>query len=336
MLDEARSASQIVDSQGKQCHSLLPPLAEHLRQLAPNVALTVARGSSDHAAAYLSYLLMSRLGVPTLSLPMSLVTLNRAPLRVDRQLVLTLSQSGRSPDVVETTRALTASGAYSIAMVNVEGSPLAAAASVVLPLGAGPELSVAATKSFIASLSMSARLIAHWQRDPALLGALDSLPADLTAAAALDWSNALQALVGVKHMLVIGRGRTLSIALEAALKFKETCNLQAEAFSAAEVKHGPMALISPDYPVLVFAPRGPEQTGLLQTARDLRARGARVLLAAPDDVVDRDVPLAVASHVDLDPVLAIQSFYVMVAQLSTARGLDPDKPPHLNKVTTTL
>nr|WP_206370521.1 SIS domain-containing protein [Solimonas marina] len=335
MLEEALSAGDAVAAQAAPSAATLAALGARLRTLAPKVALTVARGSSDHAANYLGYLLMSRLGVPVASLPMSLVTLGQTPLQVRDQLVLALSQSGRSPDLVETTRALTAAGALSVAMVNAEGSPLAEAATVSLPLGAGPELSVAATKSYIATLAMGARLVAHWQQDAALLDALASLPAALHAASQLDWTPAVTALRDASRMMVIGRGRTLSIALEAALKFKETCALQAEAFSGAEVRHGPMALVDDRYPMLVFAPRGPEQAGLLEVAREMRGRGARVLLAAPDDVVDRDLPLTSSAHVDLDPLLAIQSFYVMAAQLSQARGLDADAPRHLNKVTST-
>ena len=111
--------------------------------------------------------------------------------------------------------------------------------------------------------------------------------------------------------------------------------IQAEAFSSAEVRHGPMALIDAQYPLLVFAPRGVEQAGLLQLAADMRQRGAHVLLAAPADIAGRDLTLSCAEHPALDPLLAIQSFYVMAAALAEARGLDPDQPRHLSKVTCT-
>ena len=125
------------------------------------------------------------------------------------------------------------------------------------------------------------------------------------------------------------------MALESALKFKETSALQAEAFSGAEIRHGPMALIEDGYPLLIFATRGPTRAGLLQLAQDMRGRGAKVLLAAPADVPDRDLTLPVAANPDLDPILAIQSFYVMAARLAQARGMDPDAPRHLSKVTRT-
>jgi glucosamine--fructose-6-phosphate aminotransferase (isomerizing) len=143
-------------------------------------------------------------------------------------------------------------------------------------------------------------------------------------------------MLHAERIMVIGRGTGLAIAQEAALKFKETCGIQAEAFSAAEVKHGPMALVDEGYPMLIFAPRGPAQAGLLALADEMRGRGARVVLAAPNDVANRELTLTTAATPDLDPIVAIQSFYLMVETLARARGNDPDKPRHLNKVTATL
>jgi glucosamine--fructose-6-phosphate aminotransferase (isomerizing) len=123
--------------------------------------------------------------------------------------------------------------------------------------------------------------------------------------------------------------------MEAALKFKETCGIKAEAFSGAEIQHGPMALIDEGYPLLLFAPRGPAQAGLLELAAAMRARGARVLLAGPPGTPDAVLPLVESSVPELDAVCAIQSFYPMVEALARARGNDPDSPPHLRKVTRT-
>ena len=251
------------------------------------------------------------------------------------QAVFAFSQSGQSPDIIDSLSLLRERGAVSVALVNAENTPLEAASAYTLPLCAGPELSVAATKSFIATLSASARLVAHWANDKALLEAGHLLPAGLRDACTQDWSKAIETLRDAQQLLVIGRGAGFAIAQEAALKFKETSTLQAEAFSSAEVRHGPMALIEENYPLLIFAPRGVEQAGLLTLARDMRQRGARVLLAAPDDVAERDLTLSQAAHPDLDPILAIQSFYVMAAGLARARGLDPDQPRFLSKVTRT-
>jgi glucosamine--fructose-6-phosphate aminotransferase (isomerizing) len=333
MLNEALESADVVAAQLADT-SRVEALAAKLSEQPRHVALTVARGSSDHAASYFASLTMSRIGVPVASLPMSVATLQQAPLRVSGQLAVAFSQSGKSPDLVGTMQALRDAGAFTVAAVNVEGSPLESACEYFLPLLAGPELSVAATKSYIAMLSLSAIVIAHVQRDVELLKALESLPDRLRAAGRLDWTRAVKALANVDRMIVIGRGLGLAIAQEAALKLKETSGIQAEAFSSAEVRHGPMEIIDRDYPLLVFAPRGPEQAGLIQLAADMRARGARVLLAAPDDA-DAELPLVPTDHPALDPIAAILSFYVMAAGLAAARGRDPDAPRHLNKVTET-
>jgi glucosamine--fructose-6-phosphate aminotransferase (isomerizing) len=263
------------------------------------------------------------------------VTLLQAPLKVSGQVAFGFSQSGQSPDLVNSLRLLRKRGALSISMVNAEDSPLEAACEFHVPLCAGPEHSVAATKSFIATLSASAQLIGHWNQDLLLLQACQALPAGLREAATQDWRAAVEALRASQRLIVIGRGAGFAIAQEAALKLKETSAIQAEAFSSAEVRHGPMALIDQGYPLLVFAPRGAEQAGLLSLAADMRQRGARVLLAAPDDISERDLTLTRAEHPSLDPILAIQSFYVMAAGLAEARGMDPDQPRHLSKVTRT-
>ncbi|HVV69709.1 MAG TPA: SIS domain-containing protein [Gammaproteobacteria bacterium] len=335
MLNEALSAAEVVKSQLLSANDSLETLSQMLEVNDPSVALTVARGSSDHAANYFSYLLMSRTGIPVVSLPLSLKTLHHTAMRVRHQLVIAFSQSGRSPDLVETMRSLSTDGALTVAMVNDMNSPLAEVCRHSVPLMAWPEKSVAATKSYIATLAVIARLIANWQKDEELRKAINDLPEQLTRAAAIDWSKAIATISQAERMMVVGRGLGFAIALEAALKLKETSAIQAEAFSSAEIQHGPMALIDQTYPLLIFAPRGPEQAGLLKLADEMRNRGARVLLAAPSDVAERDLTLAVASHPVLDPILAIQTFYVMVAGLAEVRGYNPDAPRHLNKVTLT-
>lgn len=334
MLDEAHAAADAVAAQCADS-TRVQALATVLADKPCHLALTVARGSSDHAASYFASLAMSRAGLPVASLPMSIATLQAAPLRVAGELAIAFSQSGVSPDLVETMSALRGAGALTVSCVNAPESNLADACEWQLRLMAGPERSVAATKSYIAMLSLSAQLVGFWQRDAELIEALHALPVALQAAAALDWSAAIEALVDVERMFVIGRGLGLAIAQEAALKLKETSGIQAEAFSSAEVRHGPMELIDHDYPLLVFAPRGPEQAGLVRLAADMRARGARVLLAAPQGIADATLPLASTSHLALDPVAAIQSFYVMAAGLAAARGRDPDQPRYLHKITET-
>ena len=335
MLDEAREGPAVVARQLREDQDRYRALGERLRAQPPASLLTIARGSSDHAAHYAAYLVMARLGRLVTSMPMSLITLYQSKIAGTGLASFAFSQSGQSPDVVGPTRYFRDGGAVTCAFVNDAASPLARAAEWLFPLHAGAETSVAATKSFIAQLVAGARLAAAWQDDAALQQGLRQLPAVLDQALQCDWSPAVEALRQADRLFVVGRGLSLPVAMEAALKFKETCGIQAEAFSAAEIQHGPMALIEEGYPLLVFAPRGPAQAGLLEVARAMRSRGACVLLAAPPGTPEASLPLVETPLPDLDPVAAIQSFYPMVEALARARGNDPDSPPHLKKVTKT-
>jgi glucosamine--fructose-6-phosphate aminotransferase (isomerizing) len=266
---------------------------------------------------------------------MSLITLYQSKIHTNGLLASAFSQSGQSPDLVAPMSFFKTGGAATAAFVNDPNSPLARAAEWVFPLHAGEEKSVAATKSFIAQLVAGARVVASWQGDALLEAAIQNLPNVLARAAKLDWSAGVEMLRDAERMYVIGRGTGYAVALEAALKFKEICIIQAEAFSGAEVKHGPMALIDRGYPLLVFAPRGPAQAGLVAFADEMRQRGARVLLAAPETVPGAQLPIADTGTEDLDPISVIQSFYPMVEALARARGFDPDRPKFLAKVTKT-
>jgi len=278
MYKEACSSAEFVARQLAQDKERYVDLGRHLRANPPSSVLTVARGSSDHAANYAAYLIMSRLGRIVASLPMSLVTLNKSPLQAKDALAIAISQSGQSPDVIEPIRYFREGGASTVALVNDASSPLAQTAEWTMPLHAGPELSVAATKSFITSLVAGARVAGNWQNDAEFLAAIEELPASLEAATKVDWSNAIEVLAPASRIMVVGRGISFPVALESALKFKETSVIQAEAFSGAEIKHGPMALIDDGYPLLMFATRGPAQAGLIALAEEMRGRGANVLL----------------------------------------------------------
>lgn len=335
MRAEALESAATVANMLQRDQDTLARLVSDLRRLPPKHIVTIARGSSDHAATYFAYLCMLRLGRYVTSLPPSLVTLYDAPLQRAGALALAFSQSGQSPDLVRAAGLFSGVGARSVAVVNHADSPLAQRAQTVLPLHAGIEHSVAATKSFVAQLVAGARLVALWQGDAALQEALQGLPAALGEASQLEWGGALQTLVHADRLMVVSRGPGIAVALEAALKFKETCGVQAETFSSAELRHGPMALIDAGYPLLILAPRGPAQAEMVNLAQEMRGRGAHVLLAACGEVSKADLPCASAGHPDLDPVCIIQSFYLMVEALARARGRNPDQPVHLSKVTLT-
>ena len=335
MLAECREAPDAVAAQLAHNDTEYSAFGKLLRNQPPAALLTVARGSSDHAAHFLAYLVMARMGRLVTSLPMSLITLYQSQIQCNGLVSLAFSQSGQSPDLVAPTRFFREGGAVTAAFVNKPDSPLAEAAQWVFPLHAGSETSVAATKSFITQLVAGARVVAAWQGDLSLQASLSALPDALSRAAHMDWSGAIDVLKDIDRLFVIGRGTGMPVALEAALKFKETCGIQAEAFSSAEVKHGPMALIEEDYPLLVLAPRGPAQAGLLALAEEMRQRGARVLLAAPCGTPGANLPVAETASIELDPISLIQSFYPMVEALARTRGRNPDEPRFLAKVTRT-
>jgi glutamine---fructose-6-phosphate transaminase (isomerizing) len=338
MLREALEAPTHVATQIELNAEKFQAFVEHLDQNDPTAILTIARGSSDHAAHFAAYLLMATTGRLVTSLPMSLITLHHTALRCQGLMSIAFSQSGQSPDLIVPTRYFREHGATTLAFVNDSASPLSEAAEWSIPLRAGTEQSVAATKSFIAQLVAGAQLAAYWSKDVALSESLRTLPLCLTRAASLDWSHAVKPLETVNRLFVVSRGSGLAVAMEAALKFKETCGIQAEAFSGAEIRHGPMALVEEGYPILIFAPRGPSQAGLLTLAADMRERGASVLLATSeaDSIAGVNLlPVANAADDRLDPISIIQSFYPMVEALARARGRDPDAPRHLTKVTKT-
>jgi glucosamine--fructose-6-phosphate aminotransferase (isomerizing) len=335
MYSEAHEAAAVVARQFDANESVVAALAERLRSTPPRMIITCARGSSDHAATYAKYVFETQLGVVTASASPSVTSIYRAPQQLQGALYIVISQSGRSPDLIRNAEAAKSAGAHVVAMVNVEDSPLAAAADTVIPLHAGPERSVAATKSYIAALAAILHLAARWSGDVGLDQAMARLPDQLRAGWDADWSELTDGLVDVRNLFVVGRGFGFAIAQEAALKFKETCGLHAEAFSAAEVKHGPMALVGPDFPVLFFAQDDDTLESTLQVAAEFRARGARVWVAAPGASGEGLLPL-VASAPITAPLLTIQSFYRATNALALRRGYDPDVPPHLNKVTETV
>jgi len=332
---EALEASVVIDQQFRLNKKMLKEIALELVQLNPYSLVSIARGSSDHAAQYLNYLTMAKLGLLPTSLSMSILTLYQKELNVSKSIGVAISQSGQSPDVVNPLKYFTDKSLASIAIVNDTDSPLAKNCRWAIPLHAGPEKSVAATKSFIASLGASAQLISTWSQDNNLLQALDYLSDDLKISQQYDWSNVIPHFVNAKRIMVVGRGFGLSLALEVALKFKETCGIQAEAFSAAEIKHGPQALIEEGYPLFILATRGPALVSMLELAHDMKNRGAKVILAAPDFVKEKDLTIHSTHAEELDIISAAQSFYLMIEALSLAKGLNPDEPKHLSKVTKT-
>jgi glutamine---fructose-6-phosphate transaminase (isomerizing) len=335
MYREAAQAPQAVRTQLHINAQLMERLGDVLRELKPHALVTCARGSSDHAATFARYLIETRARVLTSSAAPSVSSVYAARPELRGTVLLAISQSGASPDLLASVENAKRAGARVVALVNVPESPLARAADYSVPLCAGVEASVAATKSYTASLTAIVHLVACWTGDRELLDALRRVPDQLERAWQLDWSAAVSVLQSATNLYVIGRGLGLGIAQEAALKLKETCGLHGEAFSAAEVRHGPLALVRAGFPVLLFAQSDETHAGSEALAAQLAEHGARVLLAGAQCSAATLLPTE-SAHPALEPILRIQSFYRMANSLSLARGLDPDRPPHLSKVTETV
>ncbi len=336
MYAEAQQTADVVAGQFAANADIIDALVARLRKDPPAFIVTCARGSSDHAATYGKYLFETTLGLITASASPSVGSVYAVQPHMQGALFVAISQSGKSPDLVRNAEIAKSAGALVVALVNVEDSPLAKIADTVIPLRAGPENSVAATKSYLCSLAALLQLTARWSGDAALLKATDELPAALRAAWAQDWSTLVEGLKDAHNLFVVGRGLGLGAAQEAALKFKETCGLHAEAFSSAEVKHGPMAIVGPGFPVLAFAQDDDTGAGTVAVVEEFHKRGAPVWLARPGEHRDDALPMPASPHPACTPLLAVQSFYKAVNALAVARGHNPDVPPHLNKVTETV
>ena len=335
MYCEAEQAPEVVRQQLAANSERLERLGERLRQLNPPAVVTCARGSSDHAATFAKYLIETRLSILTSSAAPSVTSVYEAVPNLAGTVFLAISQSGASPDLLSTVRAAKKAGALVVALVNAESSPLAQAADFTVPLCAGIERSVAATKSYIASLSAIIQLVGSWKGDGKLLQSLAAAPALMEQAWQLDWNAAVARLRFAADLYVIGRGLGLGVAQEAALKFKETCGLHAEAISSAEVRHGPMAIVRAGFPVLIFSQNDETRDGVESLATELAARRADVIVAGAKAPRAVALPTLSADPV-LEPMLIVQSFYRMVNALALARGRNPDQPPYLNKVTETV
>jgi glutamine---fructose-6-phosphate transaminase (isomerizing) len=335
MFQEAASASDAVRAQLQHDAAAIAAIGAQVRRLAPRTVITCARGSSDHAATFAKYLIETRAGVLTASAAPSVSSVYGVSQDLRGCLFIALSQSGRSPDLLASVAAAKAAGATILALCNSPDAPLVAAADLVIELRAGVETSVAATKSYLATLSGLLRMVAAWTQHAALISALETLPAMMDLSWALDWSAALPLLESADHLYVVGRGLGLGAAQEVALKCKETCGLHAEAFSSAELRHGPYALSGPGFPALLFAQHDGTRAGVETLGGELAGRGVPVLMAGAKASGATLLP-TIEALPEIGPLLLVQSAYRLIAALSVRRGFDPDHPAHLRKVTETM
>ena len=299
------------------------------------MAISFARGSSDHAATLAHHLLKARYGIWSFSCPPSQLKTGFERLDFENTLAFAISQSGQSTDLLDCLKLSRRKGAFTVAILNATDAPMHQAAEWVWPMGAGVEQSVAATKSFICSLASVLDFVGTWQNDHTVKASLRTLPTHLERALETQWDDLIKPLVQTESLLLVSRGPMMTALEEAALKLKETCQIHATAYSAAEFQHGPLALVSKNTNVWVIAPPGPDTTGLIDLASRLRQSGAAVTLFTANTAANAGTSFHGTGDAYLDVISWITTFYVYVDQLAVTRGLNPDVPPQLQKVTIT-
>ncbi|KXG85093.1 SIS domain-containing protein [Agrobacterium bohemicum] len=316
-------------------HDALQAAGKALRERDPAFLITIARGSSDHAAHFLKYAIEQQAGRAVASIGPSLASIYGKSLKLDQAAAISISQSGKSPDIVALAQAAASSGALTISLTNTQPSPLSGASAHAVDINAGPELAVAATKSFFNSVLAGLAILSEWTEDEELKRSIQHLPKKLAQAVALDWHELADELGDAESLFMLGRGPSLAIASEAALKFKETSEMHAEAYSSAEVLHGPVALVDRRFPIVTFAARDAALASVLSTADGLAKKGALAFITADGAAHARRLPFVETGHPFTDSLALIVPFYGFVEAWSRARGFNPDAPAALKKVTET-
>jgi glucosamine--fructose-6-phosphate aminotransferase (isomerizing) len=313
--------------------SAVADVAKRLDMGSVPLAVLCGRGSSGHVGVFLRYLIETRLHLPVSASAPSVITAFRKPLTLRNALFIVISQSGQSPDLVAATRSARESGAHTVAIVNTVLSPVADVAEFVIPIEAGPELSVAASKTVIGSMAAGAALIAELTGDAALGSALDRLPERLSRALALDWSVIAKDLAGATAVFVASRGLGLGSAREIALKLAEILRLPALGFSAAELQHGPRAALSSKTPLLMMRLRDETAVTIDRLTSELhKSRIAVHLCGGPRGTL----PWLADDDPASDAIAMLIPAYRMIEQTARAWGFDPDRPPQLSKITETF
>jgi glutamine---fructose-6-phosphate transaminase (isomerizing) len=308
-------------------------IVARVEQTRPRIVVFCGRGSSGHVGVYLRYLFEARLGLLASAAAPSVVTAYRRPPEMRDALFVVVSQSGRSPDLVNATRVARKHGALTLAIVNDQDSPTAAASELVLPIGAGAEHSVAATKTVVLSMIAGAQLVAALARDDDLVAGLGQLPLRLSRALDCDWSAWADSAARAAAAFVVGRGYGLGCVREIALKVAEILRVPTLGHSAAELRHGPRASITPSTPVLVLRQNDEAATAIDDLVKDLNDANETLFVAGGPAGT---LPWIGDGHPVYDPVLMLVPAYRAIEAAARRRGFDPDNPPHLSKVTKTL
>lgn len=327
MAQEAAQSPAVIAQQLTDNLVLCQKLAADIRAFNPSLVYIIGRGSSDHAGVFAKYLIEIEMGIPVSSSAPSVYSVYNKKLKLNKALVLVISQSGGSPDIIAQAKAAKASGALTIALVNTPDSPLSGIVDAELPLRAGEELAIAATKSYLATLSGILQLVACWKQDEYLLNSLKDLPAQLTSAITSPTKLTYDFVADLAHCVVLGRGLGYAVSREIALKLKEVCGVHAEAFSSAEFLHGPVTLVEKSLSVIDVSVCDESQSAHETIMTDINSRGSRTIC----------IGLSIeGTHPRCMPLIILQRFYIDIELIARQMGLNPDKPAGLKKVTKTL
>ena len=330
MASETRETPSVIAKQLDKNQEVVSQLVASLKQINPHLIYIIGRGSSDHAGVFGKYLFETQMGIPVCSAALSIAGIFGSQLQLKGAVAFVISQSGRSPDILNQARSAKQGGAFIVAFVNDETSPLAELADAVIPLSAGEEKAVAATKSFMATLSALLHVCATWSGNAELYEGLKQLPAQLDKVIASPMQLSKAYLENMRNTVVLGRGFGYAVGREVALKLKEVLGIHAEAFSSAEFIHGPVTLVEnkPDKKVKLIALNVHDESASFHDdmVQNVKARGAECI----------DLGIAMDNvHPRLSALLLMQRFYLDIEHIAREFGLNPDTPPGLNKVTKT-
>lgn len=326
MRKEALEVPALIKKQLKENKHICQSLGQRIRELNPSFIVTVGRGTSDHAGVFAKYLIEIELGLQVSSSAPSVSSIYHKSINLKNALVIFISQSGRSPDILDQVKMAKSSGAYCIALINDETSPIVELVDAVIPLKAGEEKAVAATKSYLLTLSALLQLVASWGKNEELEDALTTLPSVMELALNSPKQLAEENFISMQHCVVIGRGFGYAIALEIALKLKEVCGIHAEAFSSAEFLHGPVTLAEQDLSILNLPIKDESYSTHVELIENISARGAKLINMHQ---INDDI------HPRIAALTFLQRFYLDVEKIALSRGVNPDEPPGLKKVTKT-
>lgn len=337
ILEEPRTIENCI-SKNK---NLINEIVEAIRRSDIDMIMLAARGTSDHAAVYAKYIMETTLGIPVALAAPSVFTVYHKSLKLDKTLVIGISQSGKAADVLEVIKSAKASGALTVSVTNFPDSPLALEARYHLDCSAGVEKSVAATKTFLAQITLLATLTAVWSGDAQMLEKLCSMPQEVEKLI-LSSDYMIEKVQRYRYMeecFVLARGINYAIALESALKIQETCYVRAKAYATSDFYHGPYAMIENGMPVVIFAPSGPSLNDVKEMILKLKESGAELIIISDDEELraqgDCSFSIPNAGNDIFSPFYNVVIAQIFACHLALAKGLNPDSPRCLSKVTIT-